>query len=32
MVIRTIKMNLKDRFLTNVRGDILGGLTAGIVA
>ena len=27
-----IKMNLKDRFLTNVRGDILGGLTAGIVA
>ena len=27
-----IKMNLKDRFLTNVRGDILGGLTAGIGA
>ena len=25
-------MNLKDRFLTNVRGDILGGLTAGIVS
>ncbi len=25
-------MNLKDRFLSNVRGDLFGGVTAGIVA